>query len=218
MSTSVEVSVLGRLISMCNPLTYNLGFNLFAYFEGNNTEHVKIKMTTPVLVDIRNSTYTVYFLLPKEYRSNITSPLSTEIEPVILPKHKFAAVRRFGGFLTEDDIRKNFDALKKSLQGTPYQKADDLNYPLLRATTIRLNSSIGHLVLNFGPLSINFAVRRYGGFLTDDDVRFFFDSLKKSLQGTSYQKAVDLNLSTVAGYDDPFTPFNRVNEVFLWFD
>ncbi|KAL8475748.1 hypothetical protein ACS0TY_028419 [Phlomoides rotata] len=135
-------------------------------------------MTTPVLVDIRNSTYTVYFLLPKEYRSNITSPLSTEIEPVILPKHKFAAVRRFGGFLTEDDIRKNFDALKKSLQ----------------------------------------AVRRYGGFLTDDDVRFFFDSLKKSLQGTSYQKAVDLNLSTVAGYDDPFTPFNRVNEVFLWFD
>ncbi|KAL8554691.1 hypothetical protein ACS0TY_002758 [Phlomoides rotata] len=80
-------------------------------------------MTTPVLVDVRSSTYTMYFLLPKEYKNNIPQPLSNEIEPVILPKHKYAAVKRFVGFLTDDFIRPNIDALKKSLQGTPYQTA-----------------------------------------------------------------------------------------------
>ncbi|KAL0333716.1 UNVERIFIED_CONTAM: 40S ribosomal protein S3-1 [Sesamum angustifolium] len=98
---------------------------LFAYYKGNNTQHVTINMTAPVLVDIQNSTYTVYFYVPKKYQTGVTlpTPLTDEIKKVNLPKFKYAAVRRFGGFISELSIGLETATLKKSLQGTPYQRA-----------------------------------------------------------------------------------------------
>ncbi|KAG8367178.1 hypothetical protein BUALT_Bualt16G0045600 [Buddleja alternifolia] len=84
-------------------------------------------MTAPVLVDVENSTYTVYFYAPQKYEKSIPPPTPDERKPVKLPKYKYAAVRRFDGFITNKNIPKQVDALKKSLQGTPYEQAAALD-------------------------------------------------------------------------------------------
>ncbi|KAI3459504.1 hypothetical protein Pfo_016167 [Paulownia fortunei] len=103
---------------------------LNAYYGGNNVQHVKINRTGPILLDVqpalhyvRNSTYTAYFYVPQKYQKSIPTPLSPEIKPVKLPKHKYAAVRRFDGYVIDDSITMQIAALKESLQGTPYQRA-----------------------------------------------------------------------------------------------
>ncbi|KAK6126779.1 hypothetical protein DH2020_039487 [Rehmannia glutinosa] len=120
----------------------------------NRNQNVKINMTAPALVDVQNSTYQVFFYLPQTFQSGlpIPQPNSREIEKVTLPKHKYAAVKRFGGFITDFNIPKQIEALRKSLQGTPYQRAAAIE--------------------NF----------------------------------------------TIAGYNSPFELINRVNEVIIWFD
>ncbi|GFP79491.1 heme-binding protein 2 [Phtheirospermum japonicum] len=127
---------------------------LFSYFQGNNKERVKINMTTPVLVEVQNKTYTVYFYVPQKYQSGtpLPQPLSSDVTQVMLPKQKYAAVRRFDGFITNDRIPTELTALKKSLQGTPYQRA------------------------------------------------------------------AALDVFTLAGYNSPFEPSNRINEVIFFFD
>ncbi|KAK6151997.1 hypothetical protein DH2020_014632 [Rehmannia glutinosa] len=97
---------------------------LFSYYEGNNQERVKINMTAPVFIEVQNSTYTVYFYVPENYQSTpLPRPISPEIKQVRLPKYKYAAVIRFDGFITDAIIPIKIAALKKSLQGTPYQRA-----------------------------------------------------------------------------------------------
>ncbi|KAL8035988.1 hypothetical protein ABFX02_12G130300 [Erythranthe guttata] len=126
---------------------------LFGYYLGNNNQNVKINMTTPVLIDVQNSAYTVFFYVPKKYQNgSLPTPRSTAIKQVKLPKHKYAAVRRFDGFITDENIPTEVAALKNSLKGTPYEKA------------------------------------------------------------------AALDVFTLAGYNSPFELINRVNEVFLWFD
>lgn len=98
--------------------------SLFEYYKGSNRQHAKINMTAPVLVDIENSTYTVYFYLPKLYQSGVPPQASlADIVEVKLPKNKYAAVRRYGGFVDEKNIAEEVASLKKGLQGTPYQEA-----------------------------------------------------------------------------------------------
>lgn len=97
---------------------------MFGYYNRINAEYKKINMTSPVLVDIRNSTYNVYFYVPKEYQNGgLPKPLNRGIGQVKLPKHKYAAVRRFGGFITESNIPTQVAALRTSLKGTPYERA-----------------------------------------------------------------------------------------------
>ncbi|GFP79490.1 heme-binding protein 2 [Phtheirospermum japonicum] len=102
---------------------------LFSYFQGNNKERVKINMTTPVFVEVQNKTYTVYFYVPQKYQSGtpLPKPLSRDVTQVKVPKQKYAAVRRFDGFISNDRIPTELAALKKSLQGTPYQRAAALD-------------------------------------------------------------------------------------------
>lgn len=130
-----------------------LNCSLFSYYKGVNKGGVTINMTTPVLVDVENSTYTVDFYVPKKYQNGgLPQPLATGITQVRLPKHKYVAVRRFDGFITDQNIPTQVAALKKSLKGTPYERA------------------------------------------------------------------AALDKFTLAGYNSPFELTNRVNEVFLWFD
>ncbi|KAI3459505.1 hypothetical protein Pfo_016168 [Paulownia fortunei] len=104
------------------------------YYNGNNVQHVKIDITAPFLLDVQpaliyvqNSTYTTYYYVPQKYQKGIPTPLLPEIKPVKLPKHKYAAVRRFNSFLSDDNIAIQLAALKKSLKGTPYQRAATLD-------------------------------------------------------------------------------------------
>ncbi|TYH96212.1 hypothetical protein ES332_A12G163100v1 [Gossypium tomentosum] len=101
---------------------------LFAYIRGNNDAAVKMNMTAPVLVNIhprtehlQNSTYVVHFYMPQKFQRN--PPLSAEAQPVELPQHKYAAVRRFGGFMDDSNISVQLSALKKSLKGTGRDKS-----------------------------------------------------------------------------------------------
>lgn len=105
------------------------GFNILAtYIQGNNDQAANINMTAPVLVDMfsstassRNTTFTVHLYLPQKYQNN--PPLSRQVHPVKLPKHRHAAVKRFGGFMNDTNIPGQVVALKKSLEGTPWESS-----------------------------------------------------------------------------------------------
>lgn len=106
--------------------------SLFAYIRGNNDAAVKMNMTAPVLVNIhprtghlQNSTYVVHFYMPQKFQRN--PPLSAEAQPVELPQHKYAAVRRFGGFMDDSNISVQLSALKKGLKGTAGDKSSASN-------------------------------------------------------------------------------------------
>ncbi|MBA0862509.1 hypothetical protein Goshw_009446 [Gossypium schwendimanii] len=106
--------------------------SLFAYIRGNNDAAVKMNMTAPVLVNIhprtghlQNSTYVVHFYMPQKFQRN--PPLSAEAQPVELPQHKYAAVRRFGGFMDDSNISVQLSALKKSLKDTGRDKSSASN-------------------------------------------------------------------------------------------
>ncbi|XP_039060696.1 heme-binding protein 2-like [Hibiscus syriacus] len=99
---------------------------LLAYIRGNNEEAVKMNMTAPVLVNIHpttgglhNLTYVVHFYMPQIFQRN--PPRSAEAQPVELPPNKFAAVRRFGGFMDDSNISAQISALKKSIKGTSWE-------------------------------------------------------------------------------------------------
>ncbi|GER47365.1 SOUL heme-binding family protein [Striga asiatica] len=99
---------------------------LFSYYNGNNTEKVKMNLTIPVLIDVKNTSYTVYFRLPKEYQNTmklVPKPINKNIQQVTLPKHKFAAVTRYSGNITNKIIPVEVAKLNTSLMGTPYQAA-----------------------------------------------------------------------------------------------
>lgn len=75
----------------------------------------------------------MYIYVEKQYQNNVPPPVSKEITAVKLPVHKYAAVRRFDGFLTDDVIPKQIAELKKSLQGTPYHGAAALDLSTVAA-------------------------------------------------------------------------------------
>ncbi|XP_072959985.1 uncharacterized protein [Typha angustifolia] len=100
----------------------NEGFlSLFSYIQGNNKQGERVEMTAPVLIDAYRSSYIVRFYLPEKYQQS--PPASDQVHPEMWPKQTYAAVRRFGGFLDDSNIPVEVAALKKSLQGTPWESA-----------------------------------------------------------------------------------------------
>ncbi|CAN6481510.1 unnamed protein product [Victoria cruziana] len=103
--------------------SYTIGSNegfttLFSYIQGNNQDNAKIEMTAPVLVDVSPSSYVVSFYVPQKFQAS--PPSSAEVHAVRWPGSRYAAVRRFGGFMNDVNIATEADALTKSLQGTPW--------------------------------------------------------------------------------------------------
>ncbi|XP_057770658.1 uncharacterized protein LOC130990442 [Salvia miltiorrhiza] len=109
---------------------------LFAYYKGKNRENMIINMTSPVLVGVDNSAYTVYFYLPQMYQKSAPQPVRGEIKTVSLPLpgHKYAAVKRFDGMITDESIATNLESLKKSLEASPdYRRAAQEGLSMLAA-------------------------------------------------------------------------------------
>lgn len=102
-------------------------FRIFAYIQGKNDRGAKIDMTAPVLVDVNpsagpfcNSSFTVHFYLPGQYQQG-PPPLSGQARPTRLPPLRYAAVRRFGGFMDDSNIAPQVSASRSSLEGTPWE-------------------------------------------------------------------------------------------------
>ncbi|KAH6829346.1 hypothetical protein C2S53_011570 [Perilla frutescens var. hirtella] len=93
---------------------------LSSYYDGKNDHNMKIKKTYPILVVVENSTYTLYFYLPQPFAPRPVTPGAVEIDE--LPRRQYAAVRRFDGKISDDVIKAEVDALKQSLQTSPYKR------------------------------------------------------------------------------------------------
>ncbi|KAK6145940.1 hypothetical protein DH2020_019809 [Rehmannia glutinosa] len=130
---------------------------LEAYFGGKNVEHVKIEKTLPAFLDVfpapiyvQNTTYIVNYYVPKKYQNNVPTPLSPQVKPVKLPKHKYTAVRRFSGLDGDGTIAEQLDTLKKSLQGTPYQRATAVNqFTVAIYYNLYESDSVAEILLSF---------------------------------------------------------------------
>lgn len=97
------------------------------YYHGNDQGVNIITTTGPlVMLDVSNSTYTVYFYVPHKYQNGgLPKPLIPEIKQVKLPKYKYAAVRRVGDEISDENIVAQVDALRRNLKGTAYERATE---------------------------------------------------------------------------------------------
>jgi len=105
-------------------------FSLFDYIQGQNAEQAKVPMTAPVFTEIFpsrgpfcESSYVVSFYVPEEFQKNPPEAAKS----LALQARKwdvvYAAVRRFGGFVTDSNIVKEAAKLQASLMGTAWEDA-----------------------------------------------------------------------------------------------
>ncbi|KAK4785697.1 hypothetical protein SAY86_002386 [Trapa natans] len=101
-------------------------FTLFGYIQGRNSRGAMIEMTAPVMVDVDPSTepfynsFSVHFYMPRQYQEG-QPPLSGEVSPRRLPTNRYAAVRRFGGFMDDSNIAPQVSMLRASVKGSPWE-------------------------------------------------------------------------------------------------
>lgn len=112
---------------LCIPIF--LFFRLFDYIQGKNKYGETIEMTGPVMSQISpsdgpfcKSSFVVSFSVPKKNQAN---PPPAEGLHVQKWQSKFLAVRQFGGFVSDDTIGQQADALLSSLTGSNWASAID---------------------------------------------------------------------------------------------
>lgn len=104
--------------------------SLFDYIQGKNMEQAKVPMTSPVLTDIFpsrgpfcESSFVVSFYVPEKFQKK---PPEAEKSLALQARRwdvVYAAVRRFGGFVTDSNIGEEAAKLQASLIGTPWADA-----------------------------------------------------------------------------------------------
>lgn len=84
-------------------------FKLFHYISGNNTSHMKIEMTAPVLLKVEHgpgptceSFFYQHFMVPFEFQNNPPAPTDPDVYITELPPFD-VYVKSFGGRPTFDD-------------------------------------------------------------------------------------------------------------------
>ena len=94
------------------------GFRRLAgYIFGGNESETKISMTSPVHMDINDTVSTMSFVMPSAYHAeNLPKPGDPGI---ILNRtaDEYVAAIRFGGFATDDDLKKYSKKLQDLLKG-----------------------------------------------------------------------------------------------------
>ncbi len=92
------------------------GFRRIAgYIFGNNEASTKIAMTSPVRMDINQKNSSMSFVMPSQYElKDLPKPKDASVEIHESPA-EYAAVIEFGGFATDEKIKKYVDQLKSVL-------------------------------------------------------------------------------------------------------
>lgn len=93
------------------------GFGKLAkYIFGGNDEKKQIAMTSPVHMDISDTTSTMAFVLPSGYnQDNLPKPNDSSIA-IRASEPEFVAAVKFGGFASTDRINKHIAILQESLK------------------------------------------------------------------------------------------------------
>ena len=96
-------------------LSWN-GFRILAgYIFGGNESDTKISMTSPVHMDINNSKSVMSFVMPSSYnKENLPRPDNSNVK-IEKTEDEYVAAIRFGGYASDDDIKKYSENLGKLL-------------------------------------------------------------------------------------------------------
>lgn len=104
------------------------GCRLFDYIQGKNEYNETIEMTAPVLTRVSPSdgpfcasSFTVSFYVPAKNQAD--PPPADGLRVERWAGARYAAVRRFGGFVKDDDVGEQAALLDQSLQGTRWAAA-----------------------------------------------------------------------------------------------
>lgn len=107
-------------------ITYSifLSVRLFDYIQGKNEYGAKIEMTAPVITEVSpsdgpfcTSSFVVSFYVPKKNQPNPPPAKGLHVQRWGV---RYAAVRQFGGFVSDDTIGQEAAALYSSLKGSSW--------------------------------------------------------------------------------------------------
>uniref|UniRef100_A0A1D1YMI0 Heme-binding protein 2 n=1 Tax=Anthurium amnicola TaxID=1678845 RepID=A0A1D1YMI0_9ARAE len=106
------------------------GFRLlFDYIQGKNEFGEKIEMTAPVITEVSpsdgpfcTSSFVVSFYVPKKNQANPPPADGLHLQKWGI---KYAAIRQFGGFVSDSNVGEEAAALYASLAGTKWSSAVD---------------------------------------------------------------------------------------------
>lgn len=95
----------------------NMGFKKLAgYIFGGNQTNEKIAMTTPVHMDINQTSSTMSFVMPSQYnKDNLPQPNDSNVKIKTISQ-EYVAVMKFGGYASENDIKTNSRKLENALK------------------------------------------------------------------------------------------------------
>lgn len=95
----------------------NSGFTKLAgYIFGGNKENKKIAMTSPVHMEIGDSNASMSFVMPVNYnKDNLPLPNNSEVT-ILTTSDEYVAAISFGGFVSNDNIKKHTEILKNALK------------------------------------------------------------------------------------------------------
>ena len=95
----------------------NSGFKKLAgYIFGGNKTKEKIAMTTPVHMDINQTSSTMSFVMPRQYsKDNLPIPNDSNVAIKII-QQEYVAVIKFAGYASENDIKNYSKKLENALK------------------------------------------------------------------------------------------------------
>ncbi len=95
----------------------NPGFKkLASYIFGGNDANKSIAMTTPVHMDITDSSSTMSFVMPAEYeKNNLPKPNDASVSIKTSPE-EYVAVIQFGGYANDAEIKQYANHLENALK------------------------------------------------------------------------------------------------------